>query len=302
MLERRKLFSVSPIDADSLTQLNQSYAVLTEAIAPISTSPSAVPSELEFNHPYENMVAPGLGSRFEDTLPGINENIGHMPLINGPIETLVPARDYVRDMYASSDFAQEFFNRGVVHDMDQSEIAAEMMQGAGEEAFGYAISTWGSRFWGSIFGGASLAIDASQTAAKGATGVCKDLAVKQERWSQIEQFEDSDVDTCPELVGNEKQTTTQENDTEQSTTSGDTGASSTNDEDEECFPPIILEQLYGDLGREEIQFDHLGHDNLASFVDVREMIPTQNHFTQSFVSTYNYANNYTRNQAFQNWH
>ena len=238
----------------------------------ISTSPSAVPSELEFNQPYENMVAPGLGGRFEDTLPGINENIGHMPLINGPIEALVPARDYVRDMYASSDFAQEFFNRGVVHDMDQSEIAAEMMQGAGEEAFGYAISTWGSRFWGSIFGGASLTIDASQTTAKGATEVCKYLD-RYEKWSHMIDGAEDDIKSCPEQVGNEKQTTTQENDTEQSTTSGDTGASSTNDEDEECFPPIILEQFYGDLGREEIQFKHLGHDNLASLFTFGKLYP-----------------------------
>ena len=173
-------------------------------------------------------------------------------------------------MYASTDFAQEFFNRGVVHDMDQSEIASEMMQGAGEEAFGYGISTWGSRLWGSIFGRASLAIDASQTAAKGAMEVCKYLD-RYEKWSHTIDGAEDDIESCPEQVGNKTQTSKQENDTEGSTESGATGASSANNEDDECFPPIILEQLYGNLGREEIQFNHLGHDNLASFVDVREM-------------------------------
>ena len=83
----------------------------------------------------------------------------------------------------------------------------------------------------------------------------------------------------------------------------DTGGTPPEEADEDdCFPPIILEEIYGNLGREEIHSNYVGHENLASVVRVQEMVPRQNHLTQTLVNNYSYANNYARNQAFHNWH
>ena len=231
--------------------------------------------------------------------------------LNHDLQNMHPIDTALMDQSITEAMTQDIYMDMVLGSMyynDQgvsgAEVGAEVAQTATEEVVGWSLGGW----LGGVWSGITTFFQASETAAKGATGVCKDLAVKEGRFSQIDQMEDSDVDTCPELVGNEEEepeeeTPDQAEENEDSRDPEDTGGTPPEEEEEDdCFPPIILEEIYGDLGREEIQFNHLGHDNLASFVDVREMIPTQNQLTQSFVSNYSYANGYTRNQAFQNWH
>ena len=179
----------------------------------------------------------------------------------------------MHDIYMDMVLGSMYYNDQGVSGAD---VGVEVAQTATEEVVGWSLGGW----LGGLFGTTTTVAQGAETGAEGVSNVCKYLSRLADRLSGVDGSED-DVETCEEMASNEEG-------------DGENG--------DDCFPPIILEEIYGDLGKEEIQFNHLGHDNLASFVDVREMIPTQNHLTQSFVSTYNYANSYTRNQAFQNWY
>jgi len=128
-LELRAMFSVSPVDSDVLTQPNQGPLGTLETIAPIVTSPSltAVPHVRSI---CGMPTADGPGISINEHPPTINDIFDRMPLIHGQIETLVPARDYVSDLYANSDVAQEFFDRGVVYGMNSTAVKEAAKLGA----------------------------------------------------------------------------------------------------------------------------------------------------------------------------
>ena len=203
------------------------------------------------------------------------------------------------------DIYMDMFLNSIVHNsaggMTGSEMAGEVAQNAAEEVAGWSLTGW----LGGLWGGATTLFQASETGAKGASAVCEDLSKKEERYANIDGMRDDDVETCPELAGNEKQDPAgnEEQDPKEEPKAEVTkDTRSTDDDEDPCFPPIILEHIYGDLGREEIHSHYMGHENLESFVDVQELIPTQTHLNQPFANNYSNATNYARNQAFHHWH
>ena len=203
------------------------------------------------------------------------------------------------------DIYMDMFLNSIVHNsaggMTGSEMAGEVAQNAAEEVAGWSLTGW----LGGLWGGATTLFQASETGAKGASAVCEDLSKKEERYANIDGMRDDDVETCPELAGNEKQDPAgnEEQDPKEEPKAEETkDTRSTDDDEDPCFPPIILEHIYGDLGREEIHSHYMGHENLESFVDVQELIPTQTHLNQPFANNYSNATNYARNQAFHHWH
>ena len=163
-----------------------------------------------------------------------------------------------------------------------TDVAGEVAQTAVEEVAGWSLGGW----LGGLFGTTTTAAQGAETGAKGVSNVCKYLKKLADRLSEVEGSEDA-VETCEDKAGN-----------------GDDGNEEKGDEEDvdDCFPPIIIEEIYGNLGREEIHSNYVGHENLASVVRVQEMIPRHNHLTHTVANNYSYANNYARNQAFHNWH
>ena len=230
----------------------------------------------------------------------LNHDLQNMHPIDTALMDQSITEAMTQDIYMDMVLGSMYYNDQGVSGAD---VGVEVAQTATEEVAAWSLGGW----LGSLFGTTTTVAQGAETGAKGVSNVCKYFD-RYEKVSNIADGAEDDITSCEELAGNEEEepeeeTPDQAAENEDSRDPEDTGGTPPEEEDEDdCFPPIILEEIYGDLGKEEIQFNHLGHDNLTSFVDVREMIPTQNHITQSFVSTYNYANSYTRNQAFQNWH
>ena len=118
-LEPKAMFSVSPVDLSILAQPPEVLSAATEIIAPLAASPTltATPEGCAIR---DIRTANGLEFSIDEDPPYINDIFDQMPLISRQIETLVPRRDYVSDMYANRDVAQEFFDRGVVYGMNST--------------------------------------------------------------------------------------------------------------------------------------------------------------------------------------
>ncbi len=128
-LEPKAMFSVSPVDLSVLAQPPEGLSAATEIIAPLTASPAltATPEGCAIRG---IRIANGLEFRINENPPYKNDIFDQMPLISRQIETLVPGRDYVSDMYANGDVAQEFFDRGVVYGMNSTAVKEAAKFGA----------------------------------------------------------------------------------------------------------------------------------------------------------------------------
>jgi len=113
-LEPRSMFSVTAMDLSAVTQPAGGPSLASEITAPLATG------ETLYGNPDRPAVAgiataEGLQFGFDENPPVLNEIFDQPLLLNQRIENLVPERDYVSDMYANTDVAQEFFDRGVIY-------------------------------------------------------------------------------------------------------------------------------------------------------------------------------------------
>ena len=331
-LEPKAMFSVSPVEpvvALDVGPVNQASVEDRMVIEPVfnvgengrnvNHPQYKIAASINFSTPSETLLGRELpGSEILD-LPSrelLNSRLNNELHNTHYIDTSLIDTSYMQPPISEAimqDIYMDMFLNSIVHNsaggMTGSEMAGEVAQNAAEEVAGWSLTGW----LGGLWGGATTLFQASETGAKGVSAVCEDLSKKEERYANIDGMRDDDVETCPELAGNEKQDPAgnkeqdpagnEEQDPKEEPKAEETkDTRSTDDDEDPCFPPIILEHIYGDLGREEIHSHYMGHENLESFVDVQELIPTQTHLNQPFANNYSNATNYARNQAFHHWH
>ena len=113
-LESRSMFSASAMDLSAVPQSAEGLSLASAITAPLATVETLTGTS---DRPTVSGLATAEGVQFgvDENPPVLNEIFDRLSLLNQRIETLVPERDYVSDMYANTDVAQEFFDRGVVY-------------------------------------------------------------------------------------------------------------------------------------------------------------------------------------------
>ena len=108
------MFSATAMDLGAVPQSAEWLLLASAITAPLATVETLTGTS---DRPNVSGLATAEGVQFSvnENPPLLNEIFDRLSLLNQRIETLVPERDYVSDMYANTDIAQEFFDRGVVY-------------------------------------------------------------------------------------------------------------------------------------------------------------------------------------------
>ena len=147
------------------------------------------------------------------------------------------------------DIYMDMFLGSVVHNADGmtgGEIGMEVASNTAEEVGGWALGAYLSSALGSLFGVATQVSDYSETGAKGVTAVCEHREKLNDQFEQIDGMEGDTFEDCEEMAGNEDEPKDPEGDDpkeENPENPQNQGGEEPEDEPEDCFPPIILEEI-----------------------------------------------------------
>jgi hypothetical protein len=195
----------------------------------------------------------------------------------------------------------------MVHNADGmtgGEIGMEVASNTAEEVGGWVLGAYVSSALGSLFGFATQVSDYSETGAKGVTAVCEHREKLNDQFEQIDGMEDETFESCEEMAGNEDEPKDPEGDDpkeENPQSPQNEGGEDPKDEPEECFPPIILEEIANLV-------EPLVHTDGLIGREVFEALPTplyevqQSQVEQHLVGASIMSTHTAQQQAFALWH